>query len=70
MSGFIDIHCTGCTYRTDAWSGLFDPRDAGGKEYAELQAAIDRVTIQSAECTHEAWEWPMTRCPACGLEGR
>lgn len=30
---FIDVHCTGCTYRTDVWSGLFDPRKAGHVEH-------------------------------------
>lgn len=39
-------------------------------EFAQLAAAIARVTVQPAECRHEAWEWPMTRCPTCGTEGR
>lgn len=39
-------------------------------ERDQLEAAIARVTIQPAECAHEAWEWPMSRCPGCGTEGR
>jgi len=51
----------------------FEPevsRKVTSKEYAHLIAAIARVTIQPTECTHEALEWPMSRCPTCGTEGR
>lgn len=40
-----------------------------GEEHARLVAALARVTLQPAECTHDAWEWPMARCPGCGAEG-
>ncbi len=39
-------------------------------ERLALEAVLDRVTVQPAECTHDAWKWPMQRCPACGAEGR
>lgn len=46
---------------TAEWS-----RKISSEERAQLEAAIARVTIQPAECKHDTWEWPMSRCPACG----
>lgn len=43
-------------------------RKLTGEEHVKLVAAIARVTVQPAECTHDAWEWPMARCPGCGAE--
>ena len=51
----------------------FEPevsRKLTGEEHAALEAAIERAMVQPAECRHDAWEWPMARCPACGTEGR
>jgi hypothetical protein len=45
-------------------------RKLTGEEHAALEAAVSRATIQPAECRHDAWEWPMTRCPSCGMDER
>ncbi len=38
------------------------------EEYTDLLGVVDRATLQPSECKHDDWEWPMQRCPACGVD--
>lgn len=45
-----------------------EQRHLTADEHRIMLAALDRVTVKPNECDHGDWDWPMPRCPGCGMD--